>query len=124
MRFKDVKFAVPQIHKEILLNESLSKLHRATLTEGTIYINGSHDMLSECSVTDCNIIAELPVSINMTIIEDSKEEFKNIGMPKDDSPYPHIIGCRFKRCKMPDANYTGCLINGKPQSLEAKEGEP
>ena len=115
MRLKDVKYAVPQIHKEILLNDSFVKLHKATLIGGTIYIDNVYSVLSECSVTDCNIIAEIPVIFTMAIIEDSKEEFNNIGMPEDKPPHACVLGGFFKNCKMPNANYSGCLINGKPQ---------
>lgn len=117
MKFRDVKFAIPQIHKELLLNETLNmKLENASLGEGTIVIDSTDDKLIRCRLDNCKIISHVPLTIDLCYIDDHIGYIEQTERVDKDIPHAYIDSCYFNLCQMPKGDYGNNAIKGKPQS--------
>jgi len=117
MKLRDVKFAIPQIHKELLLNETLNmKLECASLKDGTVIIDSTHDKLIKCRLDNCKIISHVPLTIDRCYIEDHIGGIKQTESVDKDTPHAIIEDCFFNLCKMPKGDYRHYYIRENPQS--------
>ena len=112
MRFRDVKYAIPHIHKMVLLNEALGELELASLEGGTIIIDKVGDKLIKCRLDKCKIISHVPLTVDLCHINHLGDIEQTERIDKNTS-HAIIDSCYFNLCQMPKADYGNNYVMGK-----------
>jgi len=88
------------------------------LTRQKIVITSDRDLLKDCYLSECEIVAAHPLSVYLAVVREAKNEIKEL--PREDKS-AFSVGCFFDECTMPSAFYDGCYFHSSKPKVNQDE---